>query len=805
MVDILNSQFPSLQQSNKISNSNNFNDNTNFYTTEINPFQKSNNYENPTLNNQFYINNNLNIYKGKSPNLMNRSLKIKNSKALQKTLNNNIGKSNFEGINVKSEAETNLPNYNRYSKDEDFMGQDFNNNYNYNRITLNSITQRNEFEPLSNTLNPFVSDLSSNENKFNTVKKSNNNYKALNRKSLENVNKININNLKRYAMNKDSSHQKSGSFLIQNKLNQKINRGNNNYNKMLALRRKIDISDNKKENITYNKNQNDFLTNNSQNFTNSGKKTNEKNSNKKNEHSFDNSMGKINHGNNLKYTLNNMNKTLVNKRNNFNNNFYYSAQKIKDNNLDKEIDDIVENIQFPLFNKDNEDDKKSESDELSSIADDIVEAFQTENKLSSSDTKDIQETVPSTSNNENDLLNSNNNYYTYNNNNNNKKNTMVIKSYMNNRKNPNMMNNNNNINKNNKVIYEPREKPTIVNNFFISQPNTQKNMNMPGSSKNINYSLFVLDNVNNNIINNNNNNNVTNNNEGLMKMKNKTYHSPFIFKNMQNQNKKFKNKNKEFDDNYGLSDNEATKNRLNLLSDNDFEELLYDEDNNQNNNLDYFLTKKIKNFRNTQCKTPNFEGRSYEEKMKTNNQILNPNNFKMDLINKRPCKKNNINEMANLKEILSSKKNRNSMTPSLNKPNVVNNFDKNKMEFTFNNNRNAGKKHICFNFNKNIIIAFDKDELITKSEITSNGKILPKKFKDMNTYQYELKIIQPKPIIKQYNKEDIKINTEYVLMENLPERQILPELYDDFEDDDIKSLEKSLEKSVDKIFDSNFK
>ena len=151
-------------------------------------------------------------------------------------------------------------------------------------------------------------------------------------------------------------------------------------------------------------------------------------------------MGKINHGNNLKYTLNNMNKTLVNKRNNFNNNFYYSAQKIKDNNLDKEIDDIVENIQFPLFNKDNEDDKKSESDELSSIADDIVEAFQTENKLSSSDTKDIQETVPSTSNNENDLLNSNNNYYTYNNNNNNKKNTMVIKSYMNNRKNPNMMN-----------------------------------------------------------------------------------------------------------------------------------------------------------------------------------------------------------------------------------------------------------------------------------------------------------------------------------------------------------------------------
>ena len=83
---------------------------------------------------------------------------------------------------------------------------------------------------------------------------------------------------------------------------------------------------------------------------------------------------------------------------------------------------------------------------------------------------------------------------------------------MNNRKNKNMMGNNN------KGMYDNSwtGKPTIVNNFFISQPNTQKNMNMPGSSKNINYSLFVLDNVNNNIINNNNNN------ESLTEMKNKT-------------------------------------------------------------------------------------------------------------------------------------------------------------------------------------------------------------------------------------------------------------------------------------------
>ena len=45
----------------------------------------------------------------------------------------------------------------------------------------------------------------------------------------------------------------------------------------------------------------------------------------------------------------------------------------------------------------------------------------------------------------------------------------------------------------------------------------------------------------------------------------------------------------------------------------------------------------------------------------------------------------------------------------------------------------------------------------------------------------------------------MKINKDYILVENLPERQILPDLYDDFEEDDLKSLEKSLERSVDKI------
>lgn len=69
----------------------------------------------------------------------------------------------------------------------------------------------------------------------------------------------------------------------------------------------------------------------------------------------------------------------------------------------------------------------------------------------------------------------------------------------------------------------------------------------------------------------------------------------------------------------------------------------------------------------------------------------------------------------------------------------------------------------------------------------------------MNLYQNELKMVKPRPIIKTFLAKDIKINHEYNLVENLPERQILPDLYDDFEEDDIKSLEKSLENRLTKL------
>ena len=110
------------------------------------------------------------------------------------------------------------------------------------------------------------------------------------------------------------------------------------------------------------------------------------------------------------------------------------------------------------------------------------------------------------------------------------------------------------------------------------------------------------------------------------------------------------------------------------------------------------------------------------------------------------------------------------------------------------------KKHVLFNLNNNIYIKFKNDDLITDSHVTKgDGQIYNYKEKNMDLYNSELKLANPKPIIKSFKENEIKINKDYIFVENLPERQILPDLYDEFEEQDLKSLEKSLERSVDKI------
>jgi hypothetical protein len=241
--------------------------------------------------------------------------------------------------------------------------------------------------------------------------------------------------------------------------------------------------------------------------------------------------------------------------------------------------------------------------------------------------------------------------------------------------------------------------------------------------------------------------------------------------------------------------------------------------------------------------------KSYEKKSFTNN-INNKSNFENQNLNNKNKKKskNELNEIkseTNLRDLLSSHKN----TPSNNQiqimyendfPKINNNFDDNN-DIMLNSNKDTymednkkisldlenkniylsrkidenksinispkkespkkNKRHIMFNFDNNVCIKFKTGDLITISQITKNNNEYPyNPQKNMDLYYDELKNANPKPIIKKFSSSDIGINEEYNLVENLPERHILPDLYDDFVEEDIKSLEKSLEKSVDKIF-----
>ena len=165
---------------------------------------------------------------------------------------------------------------------------------------------------------------------------------------------------------------------------------------------------------------------------------------------------------------------------------------------DKDIDEIVDNLDLSFLNDEKKNntvilnEKGFSDDSLSDIADDIVKTFQeTENE-----DINIQETVPSSSNPEVDGITNSTTDIQYNNNNQSQK----------------------------KIIYKTNStvKPTIVNNFFISSGNQNKNNNL---EKDINYNLFVVNKYNNKINSNSNN---------IPTLVTRTYKSPNILREEKN-------------------------------------------------------------------------------------------------------------------------------------------------------------------------------------------------------------------------------------------------------------------------------
>ena len=695
-----------------------------------------------------------------------------------------------------------------------------------------------------------------------------NNYKKINNQkfySINNNNRIVINNNNLLLDNNIITKKISNNIIKDNyDLNSTLpNKAikNNNF----TINNNVNLEDNLPNNQKIGKNSN-FL--NPQNFRNTKNKINTrtmtdyntKNKVSKNDLSWDYGIGIINKGDQINFYQKNNN---AKNKNNYIMNNYLSERKKKpfefdtdnlsqddDDIDDKDIDEIVDNLNLSFF----DDEKKNNTvilnekgfsdDSLSVIAGDIIKTFQeTEN-----DDLNFQETVPSSSNPEIDGITSNN---------------TDIQS-------------NNNFQSQKKIIYETKStiKPTIVNNFFISNSGEQNNNN--SLNKDINYNLFVVNEYNNKINTNN-----------IPTLFTKTYKSPNILRVGKNNQKQ--NNINDFD----VSENDDfNENRNNVLSNNNIinnQNIIIGLNySNQNNNLiNSNITNKFNN--NEQVNPNNFNPKKESLIENDKNNIVGKNNHKYNInqnINNIQIKrlnsnnlldknlKKNSNEMneafLNLKDLLSSKKNNNNIEvikennnsfnesdkkyllknklKNIGKNNIenINNFsynksnnnnnityqnnDKNnikritnnmapinknnyfktninlnrksipkiksKTDLTQNNILIKNKRHISFNLNNNILIKFKKDDLITNSEIiTQTGEIYIQPKKNIN----ELKLIKPKPIIKTFLSKDIKINKDYILVENLPERQILPDLYDDFEEEEIKSLEKSLERPTDKI------
>ena len=510
------------------------------------------------------------------------------------------------------------------------------------------------------------------------------------------------------------------------------------------------------------------------------------------------------YGTNINEKLNNVNNYRKFKSGIAHYNFL-SEKKVSttnNNNIDdvsdEEIDEIVGYLDIYIENEDkrnktfieNEPKLLNESIDLSDLADDMMKLLPEQE----SDDINKQSTVPSTSNHESDAI---------------------------------YDGSNNNVNMNNIKINIPlnaskikNTRPAIVNNFYTSSSEINNKSNK--NENNINYNLFVVNEYNN--TNNDTNNNIKNdiyeNNSSISKLINKTYKSPFIIGNMKNKiNSSDINEIEGSEKNMEFNEIKKNNQKIDIINLN----LNYSNNININN----------KNIYNTEIK-PNLN--------KMNNQTNNNLNSNIKKNSTKNIKERKFSDSI-LRDLLSSHKN----TPSINnniqmsdKNNLINitnnnidnennNFDeivffdenmipnelKKKNKYLYKNNKDSKKiinnpikkfspkkkkKHISFNLDNNIYIIFGSEDLITNSQVTDkNGQIFEHIEKNMIIYNEELKRIKPKSIIKKFSSNEIGINKEYIFVENLQEKQILPDLYDEFEEQDIKSLEKCLEKSVDKI------
>ena len=333
---------------------------------------------------------------------------------------------------------------------------------------------------------------------------------------------------------------------------------------------------------------------------------------------------------------------------------------------------------------------------------------------------------------------------------------------------------NNKINNNNKIKQIP-----IGNNY-----NSQRR-NSYGNDININYNnnLKNNNNINNYIINNykTNNNNIINN----QNKKNTIYKADNFF----SKTNIYETKNNNIKDNilFEYKDNNMPKkikmnnntqinkhqsfNKNNLLNNNKLYN--YTENNILKNNYNLISSSSSSDFSNELSALAE-DIINIQKQNKIKNKINKKNNLKEININKNLEKDFNINKENKKNTIESTEDNFDLIDQIINKANLE--------------EKNKKNRKIIFELEKNEYINYKPKEKVIKND------------KKMEYYFTLLKSkIKLNPIIKNFEKKEIRINNNYILNENLEEYEMLGDLYNIFYLKDINYLDNKLKNNIDNL------
>ena len=117
------------------------------------------------------------------------------------------------------------------------------------------------------------------------------------------------------------------------------------------------------------------------------------------------------------------------------------------------------------------------------------------------------------------------------------------------------------------------------------------------------------------------------------------------------------------------------------------------------------------------------------------------------------------------------------------------------------------KRRIKFDLNQNIYFNFLQNDIMTYCQVKKgpNGDLENYQPKSDVDKMDSLIMFELKSAIKAFKKEEIKVDKNYQLRENMEERNIIPELYEDEEVDEniVNDIANSLKSSIDKSTDAS--